>query len=341
MRDVKTLIIFILCVMVTSIGGFITYSILDNGELKAIAKSYNKKIYLSEVGSVSFAESSNLLLNIETDTEDITLLDYLMDNYSNELKYVLYKDGENIYYYHNKSRTLLTKYIRGSYRLSYDNNLNVTGYFFHNDNHQYYYKLETKEKLLSENVYPDHAISTRNSFNGYLISFDDYKPNKCNNGIVTRINDNTKIIGGTSLSFFLYDSKVFIIDNINCLNENYSIYNLDAKLLTENTSYLNYSFAKDGILYVNKDNEITKYDYEGANLESNKYQKVIELHDGYALINENSKPYILRLTDNKKCPLDGKIVSYDDQYFYVNKNELMINVNEQEQILKLNEITFE
>ncbi len=341
MRDIRSLIIFILCVMTISIGGYITYDVLDNGKINTEAKLYQKSIYLDSYGELSLNETEKVILSLNTSSNDVRILDYLLDNYNNNIIYILFRDSNKVYYYHDNNITFLTDYITGSYKLSYDKNLIFIGYLFHNDDYQYYYDLNKKVKILDSYKYPELGLTNRNSFNNLLIAFPDYHANKCNNGYIRKIDDEDKLITGTSFNFYLYDNKIYLIENINCESINYRLYNIDTKLLIDNISYLDYSLEPKGIIYVRKDNDLLKYNYDGIIENKITYKKLLELHDGYALIKNNKINYLLRLSDLNVHALKGNVTKMEEQYYFVNNNTLIMNIDGEEKNIDISTLIFE
>ena len=99
MRDIRTLLILILCISVLSFGSYFMYKILDpvDNELVERDKIY-LKLYIDEDGSISSEKNEYPVLKIETPYEGAKLVSYAKDDFSDQVNYVLYSlKGLNIY----------------------------------------------------------------------------------------------------------------------------------------------------------------------------------------------------------------------------------------------------
>ena len=99
MRDIRNLLIIILCIAVLSFGSYFMYKILDpvDNEIIEKGKTY-LRLYMDEDGSITTDENEYEVLKVETPYEGAKLISYVIDEYKDQAKYILFDlKGFNIY----------------------------------------------------------------------------------------------------------------------------------------------------------------------------------------------------------------------------------------------------
>ena len=89
MRDIRNLLITILCIAVLSFGSYFMYKILDPVDQEIIEKGKTYlRLYIDEDGSLVTEENEFLHTKIETPYEGAKLISYVKDDFKDEYEYV-------------------------------------------------------------------------------------------------------------------------------------------------------------------------------------------------------------------------------------------------------------
>ena len=215
MRDIRNLLIVILCIAVLSFGSYFMYKILDPVDNEIIEKSKNYlKLYMDEDGSLSEDENEYLSLKIETPYEGAKLISYVKDGFKDKTKFVLFSlKGLNIYdVKNNKIDQILNEndYVDGIYYLHLDTKgEKVLGYFFlsKDKNEQYYYSLSNYKKTLTDYKYKEKAF-VGNVYGDYIVLGKGMTINTCGNKMyIKKLDDDKELVSGKSIQESFNESK--------------------------------------------------------------------------------------------------------------------------------------
>lgn len=307
MRDIRNLLIVILCIAVISFGSYFMYKILDpvDNELIERDKIY-LKLYIDEDGSITSEKNEYLALKIETPYEGAKLISYAKDDFSDQVNYVLYSlKGLNIYNVKTKKTDQILnekEYVDGTYYLHLDNKgEEVLGYFFvsKDEKQEYYYSLKDYKKSLTDYKYADKAF-VGNGYGDYVVLGKNMTSNTCGSKMyITKLGDNKEIVSGKSIITKQIGDRIFYEVRKECDSTSFDIYDENAYLLLKDVDNISFSYATNGY-YSIKDNKINKYTYDNTEISSTDYGEVLEIHDNFALLRDAKALYIMSFDDYEK-----------------------------------------
>lgn len=307
MRDIRNLLIVILCIAVISFGSYFMYKILDpvDNELIERDKIY-LKLYIDEDGSITSEKNEYLALKIETPYEGAKLISYAKDDFSDQVNYVLYSlKGLNIYNVKTKKTDQILnekEYVDGTYYLHLDNKgEEVLGYFFvsKDEKQEYYYSLKDYKKSLTDYKYADKAF-VGNGYGDYVVLGKNMTSNTCGSKMyITKLGDNKEIVSGKSIITKQIGDRIFYEVRKECDSISFDIYDENAYLLLKDVDNISFSYATNGY-YSIKDNKINKYTYDNTEISSTDYGEVLEIHDNFALLRDAKALYIMSFDDYEK-----------------------------------------
>ena len=307
MRDIRSLLIVILCIAVLSFGSYFMYKILDPVDNEIIEKSKNYlRLYMDEDGSLSEEENEYLSLKIETPYEGARLISYVKDEFKDKTKYVLFSlKGLNIYdVNNNKIDQILNEkdYVDGTYYLHLDTKgEKVLGYFFvsKDKNEEYYYSLSTYKKSLENYKYADKAF-VGNAYGDYIVLGSGNVLKTCGKKMyIKKLDDDKELVSAKSIQAKLIGNKVYYEVRKECDSTSFDLYNENVELIRKDIDNIRFSYAENGY-YIQEGNVIKKFSYDGKEISSTDYGEVLELHDNFALLRDSKAIYIMDLDDYEK-----------------------------------------
>ena len=307
MRDIRNLLIVILCIAVLSFGSYFMYKILDPVDNEIIEKSKNYlKLYMDEDGSLLTDENEYLSLKIETPYEGAKLISYVKDGFKDKTKFVLFSlKGLNIYdVKNNKIDQILNEndYVDGIYYLHLDTKgEKVLGYFFlsKDKNEQYYYSLSNYKKTLTDYKYKEKAF-VGNVYGDYIVLGKGMTINTCGDKMyIKKLDDDKELVSGKSIQAKLIGNKVYYEVRKECDSTSFDLYNENVELIKKDIDNVKFSYAESGY-YIQEGNIIKKFSYDGKEISSTDYGEVLELHDNFALLRDSKALYIMNLDDYEK-----------------------------------------
>jgi len=331
--DIRNLLIFILCVAVMTFGSYFMYKILDpvDTELDERDKIY-LRLYMEDDGTITDLENEYEILKIEVGEKNAELVSYVKDDLTDELKYVIYKASDlNVYDVKKKKiEPLVMKadYLGGQYYLHLDNKgETILGYYFISSDYtsEYYQPLDRKNKTMDKYKVEEKTFIDNNYGDYIIIS----KGSECGKGMYIRnFTDDKELISGVEISSHLIGNKVFYFVKNECDSTTFSLYNQDLKLVKENLDSLKTSLYKYGY-FVTDGKTISEYGYNNKEVNSEDYNEVLEIHDGFALLRDSKKVSILNLETKKQTTVsslseanenvsDSAKVDFNGKYFHVN-----------------------
>ncbi len=352
MRDIRNLLIIILCIAVLSFGSYFMYKILDpvDNEIIEKGKTY-LRLYMDEDGSITTDENEYEVLKVETPYEGAKLISYVIDEYKDQAKYILFDlKGFNIYDVKTKKidQVLNEKdYVSGTYYLHLDNKgEKVLGYFFvsKDESEEYYYSLLNYKKSLTDYKYKDKAF-VGNSYGDYLVLGSKMTSNTCGDKMIIKsFNDNKELVTGKSIKAKLVGNKVYYEVRKECDSNTFDLYNENIELIKKDIDNIKFSYAESSY-YIQEGNLIKKYSYEGKEISSTDYGEVLELHDNFALLRDSKALYIMdldtyekvivsELTESSKNVSSTTPQTINGKHFKINHHDEIIVT------LRINNITY-
>ena len=307
MRDIRNLLIVILCIAVLSFGSYIMYKILDpvDNEIIEKGKTY-LRLYMDEDGSISDEENDYEVLKIEMPYEGGKLVSYSKNDFDDSVKYVLYSlKGLNLYNVETKKTDQLINekdYVEGKYYLHFDTNRDeILGYFFvsKDETEEYYYSLKDYKKSLTDLKYKENAI-VDNAYGDYIVLGKEMTSKTCGSKMYIRsFDDNKEIISGKSITTKIIGNRVFYEVRKECDSTSFDIYNENLDVVLKDVDNIKFSYALTGY-YVIEGNLVKKYTYDNTEISKTDYGEVLELHDNYALLRDDKALYIMDLDNYEK-----------------------------------------
>lgn len=307
MRDIRDLLIVILCIAVLSFGSYFMYKILDpvDNEIIEKGKTY-LRLYIDEDGSLTTQENEYQKLKIETPYEGADLISYVMDEFKDSPKYVLFDlKGLNIYDAKTKKIDQILnekEYVDGTYYLHLDTKgEKALGYFFVSRDlkEEYYYSLTNYKKTLTDYKYKDKAFIT-NAYGNYLVLGNGMTSTTCGNKMIIKsFDDNKELVSSKSIKVKLVGNKVYYEVRKECDSTSFDLYNENVELIKKDIDNIKFSYAENGY-YIQEGNLIKKYSYDGKEISSTDYGEVLELHDNFALLRDSKSLYIMDLDTYEK-----------------------------------------
>ncbi len=307
MRDIRNLLIIILCIAVLSFGSYFMYKILDPVDNEIIEKNKTYlRLYMDEDGSITDEENDYPTIKIETPYEGAKLVSYEKNDFNDEVNYVLFTlKGLNIYKVETKKIDQIIEekdYKEGKYYLHFDSSRDeILGYFFvsKDETEEYYYSLKDYKKSLTDFKYKDKAI-TRNMYGDYLVLGKDMTSNTCGSKMyITKFNDNKELVSAKSITTRIIGSRIFYEVRKECDSTSFDIYNENVDLVLKDVDNTTFSYAETGY-YKLEGNLIKKYTYDNKEISSTDYGEVLELHDNFALLRDEKALYIMDLDNYEK-----------------------------------------
>lgn len=307
MRDIRNLLIVILCIAVISFGSYFMYKILDPVDNEIIEKGKNYlKLYMDEDGTLSMEENEYLSLKIETPYEGAKLVSYVKDEFKDKVKFVLFSlKGLNIYDVDNKKIDQILNekdYVDGTYYLHLDTKgEKVLGYSFvsKDQNEEYYYSLSTYKKTLTDYKYKEKAFVS-NIYGDYIVLGKGMTSNTCGDKMyIKKFDDNKELVSAKSIQAKLIGGKVYYEVRKECDSTSFDLYNENIELIKKDIDNIKFSYAESGY-YVQEGNIIKKFSYDGKEISSTDYGEVLELHDNFALLRDSKALYIMDLDTYEK-----------------------------------------
>lgn len=347
--DIRNLLIFILCVAVLTFGGYFMYKILDpvDKELDDRGKNF-LRLYMEDDGIITDAENEYEVLKLEVAESGAELISYVKDDITDEIKYVVFKTKDlNVYNAKTKKidpLILEEDYLDGVYYLQLDDKLeNILGYYFvSNDGTQEYYQSLNSKKKMYDKYKVEEKTFIDNNYGDYVVIS---KGIECGKGMyVQSIKEDKEIISGMDISTHIIGNQVFYFVKDECNSTTFSLYNNKLELVRSNLDSLKTSFYREGF-YTLDDKTIREYGYSGKEVNSEEYNEVLEVHDGYALLRDSKALYLLNLSTKKKVTVsslkeDTENVSesaeadFNGKYFRINHHgEVIIK-------LKIRNVTY-
>ncbi len=319
MRDIRDLLIVILCIAVLSFGSYFMYKILDpiDNEIIEKGKTY-LRLYIDEDGNLTTQENEYQVLKIETPYEGAKLTSYVKDEFKDKPKYILFNlKGLNIYDVNTKKIDQILNekdYVDGTYYLHLDTKgEKALGYFFvsKDQNEEYYYSLTNYKKTLTDYKYKEKAFVT-NAFGNYLILGKGMTSNTCGNKMIIKNFDNDKeLVSSKSIQVKLIGNKVYYEVRKECDSTSFDLYNENVELIRKDIDNIKFSYAENGY-YIQEGNLIKKYSYDGKEISSTDYGEVLELHDNFALLRDSKSLYIMDLDTYEKVAISNLSESTED-----------------------------
>ena len=307
MRDIRNLLIIILCIAVISFGSYFMYKILDPVDNEIIEKGkIYLRLYMDENGNLSSSQNDYQVLKIEIPYEGANLISYVKDEFKDQTKYVLFSlKGLNIYDVNNKQIDQILNekdYVDGTYYLHLDSKgEKVLGYFFISKDRQeeYYYSLTNYKKSLTDYKYKDKAF-VGNSYGDYLVLGKGMSSNTCGDKMyIKKFDDNKELVSAKSIEAKLIGNKVYYEVRKECDSTSFDLYNENIELIKKDIDNIKFSYAESGY-YIQEGNLIKKFSYEGKEISSTDYGEVLELHDNFALLRDSKALYIMDLDTYEK-----------------------------------------
>ena len=319
MRDIRDLLIVILCIAVLSFGSYFMYKILDpvDNEIIEKGKTY-LRLYIGEDGKITSQENDHQILKIETPYEGSKLTSYVKDEFKDQLKYVLFDlKGLNIYDVKTKKIDQIINekdYVDGDYYLHLDNKgEKILGYFFvgRDQNEEYYYSLTNYKKSFTDYKHKDKAF-VGNAYGNYLVLGNNMSSSTCGTKMVIKsFDDNKELVSSKSIQVKLIGNKVYYEVRKDCTSTSFDLYNENVELIKKDIDNIKFSYAENGY-YINEGNIIKKYSYDGKEISSTDYGEVLELHDNFALLRDSKALYIMDLDTYEKVKVSDTTESTED-----------------------------
>ena len=307
MRDIRTLLIVILCIAVLSFGSYFMYKILDPVDNEIIEKSKTYlKLYMDDNGSIIQDENEFQILKIETPYEGAKLISFVKDEFKDQPKFILFDlKGLNIYDINTKKIDQILNekdFVDGTYYLHLDNKgEKVLGYYFvsKDETEQYYYSLKDFKKLFTDFKHKDKAF-VGNSYGNYIVTGNDLSSNTCGKKMsIINMEDKKEVLSSKSIIAKLVGNKVYYEVRKDCDSTNFDLYNENVELIKKDVDNIKFSYAENGY-YLQEGNLIKKFSYDGKEISSTDYGEILELHDNFALLRDDNNIYIMDLDTYEK-----------------------------------------
>jgi len=372
-RDVKIKIVLIIILTISLIGLFI-YAAQKKEDLTKIVKKekidipiYKLTVYRDTKGKLCLKKEEDchdIAFEIETETDNPQMIEFTEDE-----KYILYQDNAlKIYNTKENTSQKLKIYNYEQYNLAYDKEKKeVIGIIYkkdkiENNNEKADYKTIgfyniSLDKKLYESSYNELNLINNKYLIGKKIDKKIDDESSTETFLLSTTEETTvlsKIGFCEQYKIIKADKGYFIVEQTGCNEFTSTIYNEELQTIADNIENDNWSYDKEGYLYILDKNQVKKQDSKGDILKTSKsYSNIQQIIKKYIIYIENDK---LKLTDDED--LDIVIAEWKKEYVY-NKAKssyieektnnrypglyITLNINNEEQIYyfnpTINEIT--
>ena len=318
MKNRKVLIIIFIIIDVLVLG-FVGYSLLfgNLGKEKSNKEKYTLNVYKNENQyCYDKSDSCNELgFTINTETNNAEILNFNDD-------FMLYNDnGLKLYNINTKEKiktNLKDEYEHNNYTIV-SNKDNALGIIYKEIDSDFcgYYNLLKKEKMYENKynkIYANDLLNEKRLY-GYI-----QEDNHIKTLSILNLDNEKEILSCDSINDFMtesYNGKSLIIGylagydtTIGCIST------LDKKLELGTFNTFNYAIY-NGILYVNDNNVIKKFDFDGNLLESKELKNVEQILRNYALYEDNNTLKLYNIDTKEEI----KVLDMKDNYYNINFND--------------------